>query len=309
MVYYDSAGIEASPVLVVLWAVFVGFVFSTVGAAGGILSGVGHITLMGIGDANIIKVMNQFMVGTSSLVAIRSYIKMRRIVLLLGLSLGLGSVAGAVIGAVFSKTYLGGIERYKFYFGLMVLMIALKVLYETTPGFLKSRDRISRASVRYEKMMRMRGEAASVSGEFSYGVNTLEKSITRVRFIFCGEEFSFSPATTFAAGAIIAAFSAAIGVGGGFLYVPFMTSIIGLPMFIVAGTSAVAVIVAMITSILTYLQLGVRADWILLGLELIGVVAGSVLGPWASQFFKERWLKGFLGGVLLYIGARYTGPL
>ena len=59
MVYYDSAGIEASPVLVVLWAVFVGFVFSTVGAAGGILSGVGHITLMGIGDANIIKVMNQ----------------------------------------------------------------------------------------------------------------------------------------------------------------------------------------------------------------------------------------------------------
>ncbi len=45
------------------------------------------------------------------------------------------------------------------------------------------------------------------------------------------------------------AISAFIGVGGGFLYVPFLTSVAGLPMFIVAGTSALAVLVGMITNI------------------------------------------------------------
>ena len=45
------------------------------------------------------------------------------------------------------------------------------------------------------------------------------------------------------------AISSFIGVGGGFLYVPFLTSVVGLPMFIVAGTSALAVLVSMVISI------------------------------------------------------------
>ena len=49
------------------------------------------------------------------------------------------------------------------------------------------------------------------------------------------------------AASVITGISALIGVGGGFLYVPFLTSVAGLPMFIVAGTSALAVLVSMIT--------------------------------------------------------------
>jgi len=42
------------------------------------------------------------------------------------------------------------------------------------------------------------------------------------------------------------------GVGGGFLYVPFLTSMAGLPMFLVAGTSGL-VLVGMIVSIFSYM--------------------------------------------------------
>ena len=304
--FFESAGIEANPLLVFLWAIFVGFVFSTVGAAGGILSGVGHITLLGIENANMIKVMNQFMVGLSSIVAVWNYVKMRRIVTTLGFSLGLGSVTGAILGATFSRTHLSSIEGYKFYFGLVVFLIALRVIYETTPRYLRKKESLARASARFEARVReARGDGADQL--YHQGVVTLETSITRVRFSFYGEEFAFNPLMTFTAGALIAALSASIGVGGGFLYVPFMTSVVGLPMFIVAGTSAMAVIVSMATSILTYLQLGVRADWLLLGIELIGITIGSTMGPWVSKHFRERWLKGFLGAILLYIGARYIG--
>jgi hypothetical protein len=33
-----------------LWAIWVGWIFSTVGAFGGIMAGVGHITIFGLGD-------------------------------------------------------------------------------------------------------------------------------------------------------------------------------------------------------------------------------------------------------------------
>ncbi|MDQ7083292.1 MAG: hypothetical protein Q9N34_10410, partial [Aquificota bacterium] len=37
------------------WSVFVGLVFSTIGAAGGILAGVGHISILGIAQANTVR--------------------------------------------------------------------------------------------------------------------------------------------------------------------------------------------------------------------------------------------------------------
>jgi len=39
-------------ILALLWGVVIGTVFSTVGAAGGILAGFGHISLFGIASAN-----------------------------------------------------------------------------------------------------------------------------------------------------------------------------------------------------------------------------------------------------------------
>ena len=49
-----------------LWAIWVGWIFSTVGAFGGIMAGVGHITIFGLGDyAKIFKNTRQEP-GTSS---------------------------------------------------------------------------------------------------------------------------------------------------------------------------------------------------------------------------------------------------
>ena len=78
---------------------------------------------------------------------------------------------------------------------------------------------------------------------------------------------------------IISAVAAFPGVGGGFLLVPFLTSVAELPMYLAAGTSALAVLISMITSIVTLISKGVQFDWMLIGLELVGVAVGSVIGP------------------------------
>ena len=107
-------------------------------------------------------------------------------------------------------------------------------------------------------------------------------------------------------GFVIAAISAFIGVGGGFLYVPFLTSVAGLPMFIVAGTSALAVLVSMITSIFTFMFVkSVPVDFVLIFTELIGIAIGSVLGPMTSKYIPDIWLKRLFVVLAVYVGVGY----
>ena len=85
-------GIAGAPnpsyVLGFLWAIWVGWIFSTVGAFGGIMAGVGHITIFGFGDyarsfgkghplntllTDSIRVSNQWLVGPVSYTHLRAH--------------------------------------------------------------------------------------------------------------------------------------------------------------------------------------------------------------------------------------------
>ena len=127
--------------------------------------------------------------------------------------------------------------------------------------------------------------------------------LTRVSLSFFGTEFEFNPIWAFVGGVIIAAISAFIGVGGGFLYVPYLTSIVGLPMYVVAGTSALAVFASMVTSITTYVKVaGAGMDWALIGVQLIGVFVGSMIGPRTQKYIPDIWLKRLFIVLALYVG-------
>ena len=112
------------------WGFVVGLIFSTVGAAGGILAGVGHLSIFGIRDANLVKFYNQFLVALSPLISLPLYLKQKRVVFWLAFWLAVGSVLGASAGAFLSYQYLKDIRQYKYLFGLLTLFIGIKVLYE-----------------------------------------------------------------------------------------------------------------------------------------------------------------------------------
>ncbi|MEE8329476.1 MAG: sulfite exporter TauE/SafE family protein, partial [Thermodesulfovibrionia bacterium] len=108
-------------------------------------------------------------------------------------------------------------------------------------------------------------------------------------------------------GFFIAGLASFLGVGGGFLLVPFLTSVTGLPMYLVAGTSAFAVLIGMITSIFSYMVIkGTPVYWPLIGVELLGILAGSVIGTRISKYFPEIWLKRIFVVLALYVGVRYV---
>jgi uncharacterized membrane protein YfcA len=304
-----------------LWAIWVGWIFSTVGAFGGIMAGVGHITIFGLGDyaksfrntsptlnkllTDSIRVSNQWMVSLSALISSINYYKMGRLVLPLGIALALGSVTGSVLVPVITAGKIK-LSSYIGYFGLCVFVIGGFLFYETT-GRGQSKKKNARAAAKAfeEAHMKLKNKEAIV--ESRHGVKIVHWSLSKVRFTFYGVEFGFNPIIPVVGGFFIAALASFLGIGGGFLFVPFLTSIAGLPMFLVAGTSALTVLVGMIVSIFSYMVLkGVVVFWPLIGVELFGIFVGSMLGPRTSKYIPDIWLKRLFVVLAIYVGIRYT---
>ena len=305
----------------ILWGIWVGWIFSSVGAFGGIMAGVGHISVFGLGDyaktfretnpglnkllTDSIRVSNQYLVGLSALISSITYLRMGRLVMPLGLCLAIGGILGAYLIPVLTAGKIN-LSMYIGYFGIVVFAVAGVLLYETTPAGQASKKAAKAASKAFEdaNISKKAGNATDAS---QAGVKVKSWGLTRITFTFYGVEFGFNPIWPLLGGFVIAAISAFIGVGGGFLYVPFLTSVAGLPMFIVAGTSALAVLVSMITSIFTFMFIkSVPVDFTLIGTELIGIFIGSILGPVTSKYIPEVWLKRLFVVLAVYVGIKYV---
>jgi uncharacterized protein len=304
----------------ILWGIWVGWIFSTVGAFGGIMAGVGHISVFGLGDyassfrktspvmnkliTDSIRTSNQYLVGLSAFMSSVTYYRMGRLVLPLGVALALGGIAGAYLipvltaGKISLKAYLG-------YFGIIVLIIGCFLFYDTTPKGQEKKKKAKAAAKAFEESVK-KGAQVDASGVPLTGVRVTSFSFNRVIFTFYGVEFSFNPLWPVIGGFFIAAISSFIGVGGGFLYVPFLTSVTSLPMYVVAGTSALAVFISMITSIFTFMFIkGTPVDFLFIGAELIGIAVGSVAGPMTSKYIPDIWLKRLFVILAIYVGIKY----
>lgn len=303
------------------WAIWVGWIFSTVGAFGGIMAGVGHMTIFGLGDyarsfgkgtplnkliTDSIRVSNQWLVGLSGLISSINYARMGRLVLPLGICLAIGSIIGSraipwlTAGKISLKDYMG-------YFGLCVFIIGGFLFYKTTERGRRGKAAAKEAAAAFEAASKKKREAGAEAETEAKGVKVLHWGIGKIRFTFYGVEFSFSPIIPVLGGLFIAGLASFLGIGGGFLFVPFLTSIAGLPMFLVAGTSALTVFIGMVVSIFSYMALeGVVVDWGLIGAELVGIFVGSMIGPRTSKYIPDIWLTRIFVILAIYVGLRYT---
>jgi hypothetical protein len=315
-------GIPGAPnvnvIVALLWAVWVGWIFSTVGAFGGVMAGVGHMSVFGFGEyagafkktapdlgkvmTDSIKASNQFLVGTSALISSINYLKMKRLVLPLAISLGLGSLIGAYGAAALSAGKLD-FKSYQGYFGLFVLGLGAYLIYETSARGQASKKTAKAAAKAFEDNAKKMRSGEKVDLNAGLKIDTFTPFICS--FTFFGVPFKFNPLIPFLGGIVISAIAAFLGVGGGFLLVPFLTSVTQLPMYLAAGTSALAVLISMITSIITLMTKGVPIDWVLIGTELVGITIGSVIGPRTTQYFSDLMLKRIFIVLALYVGIGY----
>jgi uncharacterized protein len=271
------------------WGAFVGIVFSAIGAAGGILTSFGLITLFGVMDPNSVKPMTQLVVLAAALVFVPGYLRLSCLVWPLGLLLGAGGLIGAYIGSTLSSLYLSDMQTFRPVFGILTLGIAAQIIWKLT------------------RPMR-NGGSTDAPAEQVVGCSVMQTTVTRKTLSFSYGTLNFSVPvwSPLVAGLLIAMTASIFGVGGGFLLVPYMAIFLGMPMHIIPGTAAIAIFMSLIVSISNFLALGAPIDLSMLVPLAIGAVVGSIVGPRVNKALKNQWLQVSLAIIVTGIGLNYV---
>lgn len=285
-----------NPWLAFGWAMLAGFVISMGAGGGGVLAGIGHISILGLGDANLIKASNLVLEFAGRIVSAPLYHRQNRLVWPLAATFGAGATFGAVAGAWVSKHHLGDMAVYRPVFGLVVMLVAARVLYEAwSPPSPRHRRAVDQSS----------GNGLPASRPVQDPPRTVSFTIRKARIEYAGRELEFDPRSVAGGAFAIAFLSGLAGVGGGFLVMPFMAGVLLFPMYLVAGTGLVALMIPLAAGAVSYMAMQVDMDWRLLAVEVPGVMLGSVLGPSLNRFMSERLLRLYTSVVLLGFGGYY----
>lgn len=276
--------------IIVLWGVLVGLVFSSIGAAGGILASFGLISLIGIGDPNSVKPMAQMVTLATALVFVPSYLRRSDLVWPLGLLLATGGLFGAWAGSSLSSVYLADMKTFRPLFGVLTLVIGAQLAWR----LYRTRNK------------RVPEQSMGPPSGTSQSVCNLRVSKAALTFSYRWLDYRVPLWSPLLAGFAIAMVAAIFGVGGGFLLVPYMASLLGLPMHIIPATSGIAIMVSLLASIGGYLSYGAQLDWSALLPLVAGAVLGALAGPCLNRWMKNNTLQAVLVLIVVFIGLRYV---
>ena len=105
-------------------------------------------------------------------------------------------------------------------------------------------------------------------------------------------------------GFLMGLLAAFMGVGGGFIMIPVMIYLIGMPTSIVVGTSLFVIVVVSTVSSFAHAVQNHNVDIILALLLALGAVIGAQYGSRFGQRIQGEYLRGLLAVMVLAVGGR-----
>jgi hypothetical protein len=312
--FFAVGGTYMNPIAVFTGAFLIGVMFVIVGAAGGLFTAAFQITIIGtngmvgVNAANAVKPTNMFLTLCSPITSVRTYFKEGRLAWPVALFFVSGILLGSFwIGPTYSAKYLP-MKAYKFYLGFFCFLLFIKLWMESTQKSIAKKQAIGAIVKKFDaeiKKAKQEGRAAQL------GKVILNKgwSISRINFSFWGEAFSANPIVLFIGGILIGCLASAFGVGGGFMLVPFMTTIMGYPMYLAVPISLCGAFATSVGGIARYAISGYQPDWIMAVLIAAGAMLGGKVGPKIQKQLPEIFLKRALALILFIVFLKYTGVI
>jgi hypothetical protein len=299
--------------VVFLGAFLIGCMFVIVGAAGGLFTAAFQITvigtngMVGINAANAVKPTNLFLTLCSPITGVWTYLKEGRLAWPVALFFVGGILLGAFwIGPSYSAKYLP-MKAYKFYLGFFCLILFIKLWMESTQRSINKKKAIKAIVEKFNKEIKMAKEEGRVA---QLGKVAIEGwSPTKIEFTFWGESFKANPIVLLVGGVLIGCIASAFGVGGGFMLVPFMTTIMGYPMYLAVPISLCGTFGTSVGGIARYIINGYQPDWIMAALIAAGAIIGGKVGPKIQKKLPEIFLKRVLALILFIVFLNYTNAI
>lgn len=223
------------------------------------------------------------------------YIKEGRMLWPLSKHIIIGTLPGVFIGAWIRIEYLPNPKNFKLFVSFVLIYIGWKLLLDIIRKY-KRTTAHSNVSIK------------SLSNQ----VKVIQSTLRNVRFLYSGEEYSYTPLQIFILCFVVGIVGGIYGIGGGSIISPFLVAMVGLPVYTIAGAALSGTFVTSIAGVLFfhilarfYQNVSVSPDWLLGGLFGLGGFLGRYLGARTQQFIPSRLIKGILCICTLFVAIKY----
>ncbi len=281
-IYLPIAGISVNLFLLIGLGAVVGFLSGLFGVGGGVLL-TPLLIMIGIPPAVAAASSVNQLVATSVSGAY-AHKRMGHVDVKLGIVVLLGGIIGGTLGVQGVRLLREG----------GVVDIVIKLLYVGVLGFMGS-------FMFYEGTMALRGSTPMGNGFLVKVRDALCKLPLHTQVEFRTAGIKVCPVFPFTLGLLVGVLLAIMGVGGGFLLVPALIYVLGVPTLVSIGTSLFQIVFT--TMHVTFMQaiLNHNVDIILALLLLAGAVMGAQWGARYSQKVQPDRIRILLAIIIFLI--------
>jgi uncharacterized membrane protein YfcA len=226
-----------------------------------------------------------------------------------------GTLPGVFIGYYLRVLYLPDPRSFKFFVGLVLLYIGLRLLYEMTERSQRGKKEMKALEEKFNEHAKglREGQAARLSAGLppEAVVKTVSWSLTRVEYEFWGERFSFSAVGMFMLAFIVGIIGGTYGIGGGAIIAPFCVAVFHLPVYTVAGAALLGTFLTSVAGVFFYSIIPAKAglscspDWFLGFLFGVGGFVGMYVGARLQKYVPQKYLKLILGLIITFLAGSY----
>lgn len=202
-----------------------------------------------------------------------AYSRLKRIDYRSGIILAVATLPGAIIGAYITQY----IPRKAFDIVLGVLLLGISALLLVKPQWQAS-ARTTHQHRAHRTLMDREGTTYS---------------------------YSFNMVTGVLVSIVVGFLSSLLGIGGGIIHVPLLTSVLHFPVPIATATSHFILVIMSLAGTAAHIAQGnLTAGWPFVLSIGAGTVLGAQVGAWASHHAKPEWIIRTLAVALLFVGLR-----
>lgn len=311
--FFKTGNVYLNPLIVFGGAFVIGMLFVIMGAAGGLFTAAFQITVIGtkgpigINAGNTIKPTNLFLTMCSPITGLMTFIKEKRFAYPVAIPFAIGIVLGAFfIGPPLSAKYLN-LAAFKFYLGIICLVIGIKLFQESLPSAIAKKKAMQAIVKKFNAAVK---EAKESGKAMELGKVEFEKfNFIKFNISFWGETFVARPLMMLIGGVLMGIIASAFGVGGGFMFMPFMTTMVGYPMYLAVPIALAGTFATSIGAVAKYTMLGYQPDWVMAALIAAGAMLGGIVGPKIQKMLPEIFLKRMLAIALILTCLKYADLL
>lgn len=217
----------------------------------------------------------------------------------------LSTLPGVYVGAILRATFFLDPKLFKFFVGLVLLYLGLRVLHSVVRPNEVTKQLEKKFKERVEKIKKEQSKILASGLSAEARVKTKRIGLKKIEYEFWGESFSFPPLPLFLTSFVIGIIGGIYGIGGGAILAPILASVFNLPVYTTAGATLLGTFLTSVFGISAYYSIGYPPDWkigIILG---IGGFFGIYFGARFQKFLPERIIRLSLSTIVLATSANY----